>query len=343
MLSDSSENRDGPNSFGRRSLGRTGFAVSVLGLGTAPLSVSLYENPAAPDELAMATLRSALAQGVTLFDTAPAYGDGRSEQLLGQALADAPRAGHLLSTKVRRDSGRFTAAAARRSLERSLERMQTGYTDIFLIHDPGGLEDEALDATYPAMQEMREQGLVRLIGVGAMHLRPLDRFARDADCDVFLLAGHYTLLDHDGLELLNACQQRGIGVMLGAALNTGILATGARPGARYNYREAPPAILERVERIEVVCARHATPLLAAALQFPLTHPAVSCVVVGAQSPVEVAANIAAISRPIPPDLWAELQVEGLLLADAPLQEPDRTARRKLAGLPNRTPSTGFTA
>jgi D-threo-aldose 1-dehydrogenase len=127
--------------------------------------------------------------------------------------------------------------------------------------------------------------------------------------------------------LLNTCQQRGIGVMLGAALNTGILATGARPGARYNYREAPPAILERVERIEAVSARHATPLLAAALQFPLTHPAVSCVVVGAQSPVEVSANIAAISRPIPPDLWAELQVEGLLPADAPLQEPDRTARR----------------
>lgn len=301
-----------------RPLGRNGEVVSPLGLGTAPLSVPLYVGGTLSEEQAVETIRAALAQGVTLFDTAPAYGDGRSEQLLGQALADAPRAGHLLCTKVRRDSGHFTAAAAQRSLHQSLERMRTDHADIFLIHDPDGLEEEALDATYPAMQEMREEGLLRLIGVGAMRVAPLERFARDADCDVFLMAGHYTLLDHDGLELLNTCRRKGIRVMLGAALNTGILATGARPGARYNYHEAPPAIVERVGRIEAVCARHATPLLCAALQFPLTHPAVSCVVAGAQSPAEVAANVAAMSRPIPPALWAELKAEGLLPHGLPL-------------------------
>jgi D-threo-aldose 1-dehydrogenase len=292
----------------------------------------LYAGEVIPETQALETVRNALAQGVTLFDTAPAYGAGRSEQLLGQALADSPRDEYVLSTKVRREAGHYTAEAARRSLHQSLERLGTGYTDIFLIHDPDGLEDEALDAAYPEFQKLREEGLARLIGVGAMYsVAPLERFARDADCDVFLMAGHYTLLDQDGLELLNTCQRKGIGVMLGAALNTGILATGARPGARYNYREASPAILARVSRIEAVCARHATPLLNAALQFPLTHPAVSCVVVGAQSPAEVAANLAAVSQPAPPDLWAELQAEGLLPTNAPLPAKPGPATSPLSG------------
>jgi D-threo-aldose 1-dehydrogenase len=287
-------------------------------LGTAPLSAPLYAGGVISEPQAVETVQYSLAQGVTLFDTAPAYGDGGSEQRLGLALADAPRAGYVISTKVRREGGHYTAEAAERSLHLSLERLRTDYVDMYLIHDPDGLEEEALQLAYPALQRLREEGLVRLIGVGAMRVAPLERFARETDCDVFMLAGHYTLLDYDGLELLNLCRRKGIGVMLGAPLNTGILATGARPGARYNYREAPPAILERVAQIQTVCARHETPLLAAALQFPLTHPAVASVVVGAQSPAEVAANLAAISQPIPSALWAELQAEGLLPADAAL-------------------------
>ncbi len=304
-------------------LGRSGVPVSMMGLGTAPLSVALYENGMVPDAQALDTIHMALAQGVTLFDTAPSYGDGRSEMLLGEALADTPRAGHLLCTKARRDPGpwrasHFSAAGVRASLLDSLARMRADFADIALIHDPIGAEDSALAEALPALQQLRAEGRVRLIGVGTTCIEPLQRFIREADCDVFLLAGHYTLLDHDGLATLDQCAQRGIGVMMGAVLNTGILATGAHPGARYNYHEASPEILARVARIEAVCARQEVPLLAAALQFPLAHPAVSCIVVGAQSPAEVSANLAAISRPIPPAFWADLQAEGLLPAGLPV-------------------------
>jgi D-threo-aldose 1-dehydrogenase len=324
-----------PNPLAQRPLGRTGLSVSVLGLGTAPLSVPYYENRMVSDARAVDTIRGALAQGVTLFDTAPAYGEGRSERLLGEALAGTVRSDHLLCTKVRREgewrAGRFTREGVRRSLVESLERLQADHADIALIHDPDGIEQQALDSAYQALQEMRAEGLLKLIGVGTTRLDPLARFAQDADCDVFLMAGHYTLLDHDGLNLLDLCHQKGIAVMMGVVLNTGILATGARPGARYNYREAPSAIVERVRRIEAICARHATPLVSAALQFPLAHPAVSCLVVGAQSPAEVAANVAAVSRPIPPALWDDLQDEGLLPPGAPLPAAGGRTEARLSG------------
>jgi D-threo-aldose 1-dehydrogenase len=331
----------------RRPLGRTPLTVSVLAFGAAPLG-GLYREVSAGD--ARAAVQGALAAGVTYFDTAPLYGHGLSEHRLGDALREVPRDAFVLSTKVGRllrpsqgappPDGLFANAlpfdyvydysrdGVRRSLEDSLQRLGLARVDIALIHDVvprwHGADferrfRESMEGAYPALAELRAAGIVRAIGVGVKDSDVCLRYLDAGDFDCLMLAGQYTLLCHDALPaLLPRCARDGVGLVLAAPFNSGILATGAGPDARYFYQPAPPEILERTRRIEAVCRRHEVPLPAAALQFPLAHPAVTSVVPGARSRAEIDANVELVRRPIPPALWQELKAEALLPEAAPV-------------------------
>jgi D-threo-aldose 1-dehydrogenase len=329
-----------------RPLGRAGLDLTVLGLGGAPLG-NLFSAVGADE--AELTLRCAWEGGLRLFDTAPLYGRGLSERRMGAFLRDKPRDAFVLSTKVGRlltpagqavDGGAYedvlpfevrydySADGARRSLEDSLTRLRLDYVDIVYIHDIGadthGPEQprryrEALEGAYPALAGLRAQGVVRAIGLGVNDWRVCADFLRDADPDCFLLAGRYTLLEQEPLAggLLAECERRGVSLIVGGALNSGILASGPVPGATYDYKPAPPSILARVAALESAAHEHGIPLAAAALQFPLAHRAVASIMVGARRPGEVADNLALFSRPIPAAFWADLKARGLLAAEAP--------------------------
>jgi D-threo-aldose 1-dehydrogenase len=284
--------------------------------------------PNVSDEQAIATVRRALDRGITIFDTAPHYGNGLSERHFSAAFAGIDRDSYILATKVGKRIAPdgtlyfdYSRDGALRSIEESLQRLQAERIDIVHIHDPDDHEREALNEIFPALAELRSQGVIRAIGAGMNQWEMLSRFARQADFDCFLLAGRYTLLEQKALdEFLPLCLERNIGVFLGGVFNSGILATGARPGASYQYQAAPLEILERVGRIEAICARHGVPLQTAALQFPLAHPAVTSLVIGAKSPEEIDANLAAFDRAIPTALWEELRSEGLIAEQAPLPQ-----------------------
>jgi D-threo-aldose 1-dehydrogenase len=194
--------------------------------------------------------------------------------------------------------------------------------DFWTIRDHALLEQrfrQAMDGAYKALDELRRAGTIGAIGVGLNEADMSARFVRAGEFDCVLLAGRYTLLEQGALaDFLPLCTERSVSVVIGGPFNSGILATGARPGARYDYGEPPPEVLERVRRIEAVCARHAVPLPAAALQFPLGHPSVAAVIPGAMSRAEITGNLELFRRPIPAALWAELRQEGLLQAAAPL-------------------------
>lgn len=297
-------------------LGRTDLRITRLGLGSAPLG-NLYDE--LPDAQAQATIAAALAVGITMFDTAPLYGAGLSERRLGLALAGLPRDSYMLSTKVGRlvqPDGRVVFDWSRdgilRSIEASLERLGLDRVDIVLVHDPDDDERAAVDVAFPTLIELREQGLIGAVGAGMNQWQMLSRFVAQADLDCLLLAGRYTLLEQGALPLLEQCAARGVGVLLGGVFNSGILASGPQPGAKYNYADAPPAILARVAQITAICGEHNVALPHAALQFALSHPAVSALIVGAVTPAEVAANVAGLSAPIPAALWAELREAGLI-------------------------------
>jgi len=167
------------------------------------------------------------------------------------------------------------------------------------------------------------RGIIRGIGAGMNQWQMPLEFARNADFDCFLLAGRYTLLEQEpAAEFLPYCREHNIGVILGGVLNSGILAVGARQGATYNYASAPPSIMQRVAQMEAICARHNVDLRVAALQFPLAHPAVTTMVIGAQSADEVEANIAGVAAPIPADLWSDLQTAGLIAEGVPVPQED---------------------
>ena len=305
------------------SFGRTGLRVTRLGLGTAPLG-NLYET--LPETQAIATVERALAAGINYLDTAPLYGAGQSERRLGRALAGVPRDSFVLSTKVGRlvqPDGQvvfnWTADGIRRSLDESLTRLGLDRVDIVLMHDPDNHYREALDVAYPTLADLRSQGVIRAVGAGMNQWQMLADFARNADIDGFLLAGRYTLLEQTSLdEFLPLCQQKGIAIIIGGVYNSGILATGPVPGAKFQYTDAPASIMERVGRIQAVCERHGVPLRIAALRFPEAHPAVTTTLFGAVSPGEVDANLAAYATPIPAALWADLKAEGLLRPEAPV-------------------------
>jgi D-threo-aldose 1-dehydrogenase len=316
--------------------------VSQLGFGAVPLG-GLYRDVA--EDEAGSTVRRALELGINYFDTAPLYGFGKSEIRLGRELAHSRRDSFVVATKVGyslvpEDGGGdesvfhrfanvppmrpifdFTYDGIMRTFEGSLQRLNLSHVDVLNIHDPDDHWEEAIGTVYPALHRLRDEGVVRAIGVGMNQAQMLARFAREGDFDCLLLAGRYTLLDHTGLrELLPVCEGKHISVIIGGPYNSGILATGARPGATYNYVEASPAMLERVAAIEAVCGRHQVPLQAAALQFPMAHPAVAAVIPGARSVAEVEQNCGLFRLPIPGDFWQELRHLHLLPAEAPVPQ-----------------------
>ncbi|WP_170330441.1 aldo/keto reductase [Ruegeria arenilitoris] len=324
--------------------------LTRMGFGGAPLG-NLYRK--VPDADAQAALQAAFDAGIRFFDTAPQYGLGRSEHRFGEAIARFGRENIQLSTKIgrllldcephevtpeafvdvpqKRIVFDYTYDGVMRSYEESRERIGVANADILLVHDvcvfsQGSQEmsdakvRELFDGGgYKALTELRDAGEVAAIGAGVNEWQVCEKLLGLGDFDAFLLAGRYTLLEQEALDsFLPLCEERDVGIILGGPYNSGILATGAVPGAKYNYADAPEDILDRVRKIEAVCAAHDTPLIAAALQFVLGHPCVKTVIPGAVSATEVQSNVALLDRNIPAGLWSDLRSEGLIRPDAPL-------------------------
>lgn len=327
--------------------GRTGLIVTDMGFGAAPIGNFLKPIP---EEVSDAMVERAWAAGIRYFDTAPLYGHGLSELRLGHSLRWKPRDEFVVSSKVGRllraaprqsidfapwvNAGAFTLRfdysydGTMRSLEDTLQRMAIERIDIAFIHDcdvfTHGAEQQkiyfkqAMEGSYKALLKLREEGVVKAIGVGVNEWQVCHEALKQGDFDGFLLAGRYTLLEQDSLdEFLPLCEKRRAAVVIGGGLNSGILATGAVPGAKYNYSPAPQPILEKVRRIEAVCTQHKVPLSAAALQFLLAHPAIASHVPGTRTVEQMEQNIAWVSHPIPAAFWRELKQAGLLRKDAP--------------------------
>jgi D-threo-aldose 1-dehydrogenase len=309
--------------------------VTLLGLGTAPLAGLFAE---VPEEQALAVIERSWDAGIRFYDTAPLYGHGLAELRVGKALRDQPRNEFTLASKVGRllradappEPGQsfrgtppvnpvfdFSYDGVMRSVEESRERLGIERIDILHIHDPDDHYDAALVGAYRALDRLRTDGVIGAVGAGMNQAEMLTRFAREANFDCFLLAGRYTLLDQVALkELLPVCLEKGVAIIAGGVYNSGILAD-PKPGAHYNYQAAPPELIERARRIGAVCARHGVPIKAAAIQFPLGHPAVTCVVVGCRSVAQLDESIAMFELPIPSAMWQELKHEGLLAPETP--------------------------
>jgi len=318
----------------QRPLGHSGLTVTRMMFGAAPIA-GLYEPVSERD--ARATLEAAWAAGIRAFDTAPHYGAGLSEQRLGAFLAGQPRADYVLSTKVGRllapadgeeDTAGFAGAPLRRrvrdysrdgvlaSLEASLGRLGTDRVDIALIHDPDDHARQALDEAYPALAQLRSEGVIGAVGFGMNQAPLLEWFVARADLDCVLVAGRYSLLDtRAGQSLLPACLDRGVAVLVGGVFNGGILADPAA-NATFDYVPAAPEVLDRARRLQAACAEFGLALPAAAMQFVLRHPAVTTAVVGARSPAEVNQDAGYVRAEVPGELWARLAAEGLIPAEA---------------------------
>jgi D-threo-aldose 1-dehydrogenase len=341
-----SQNRIDPLAV--RKLGKSPLSVTQLGVGTAPLG-DLYQR--VPEADAVEMLASGYDLGLRLFDTAPLYGSGLAEHRTGGLLRQKPREELIVSTKVGRwyrpapggaNRGNWAGGlefnevldysydGAMRSFEQSLLRLGLSRVDVLLIHDVdvhthGSREacdrrfDQAMEGAYRALIELRQSGDVAAIGVGVSEADMCARFARAGDFDCMLLAGRYTLLEQGALdEFLPLCEEKNIGVLAGGTFNSGILASGPRAGSKYNYAEAPAHVRQRVTRLGEVCRAHGVPLAAAAIQFPLGHPQVSSIVIGAVSGAEIRQNFELMSHNVPAALWADLKGEGLVRADAPV-------------------------
>ncbi len=334
-----------------------GLGVTTMGLGGTGLG-NMYCAVDPAD--AIATVHAAYERGLRYFDTAPVYGFGLSETRLGEAVRSLPRREIVISSKVGYDlvpippselkptlwdkppafraDFDYSRDGVMRSLEGTLKRLGTDYVDMVSIHDPDEAIDigpgqdprarshfrEAMDGAYPALDALRSQGVIKAIGVGINQWQMLSDFVTAGRFDYFLLAGRYTLLEQEPLEtLLPVCAERGTKLVIGGPYNSGILAMGAKAGATFNTKPAPPEVLKRVRRIEATCARHGVALPAAALQFPLAHPLVVSVIPGARSVAELDGNLAYMRQPIPAALWTDLRAEGLIDGKAPV--PDGAA------------------
>lgn len=309
-----------------RPLGRTGLNVSTLGFGAAGIGNLGY---AGSDAAAARAVDVAWQAGIRHFDTAPHYGLGLSERRLGEALRAHPRDDYVLSTKVGRllrphpeptgsdlaaggfdvpdDLVRvwdFTADGVARSIEESLTRLGLDRIDIVYVHDPDDAVDEAISQAIPALIALRDQGVIRAVGVGMNQWQAPLRMVLETDLDVVMLAGRYTLLDRTGEQLLDECERRGVAVVAAAPFNSGIL---ARPwpaeGGNFNYAPASDRVLWQARRLAETCQEHETELPVAALQFPLRHPAVASVVSGMRSAEHVDAAVAGMRTPVPDGLW----------------------------------------
>ena len=316
-----------------------------LGLGAAPLG-NLYA--AVTDKDADATLDAVWAAGIRYFDTAPLYGLGLSETRLNRFLRGKNRKDYVLSTKVgrllqvcppeqrtgigkffdtpsRREVFDYTHDGIMRSLEASLERLGVDSVDVLLVHDidvfthgSEAIRDAhvktLMASGYKALHKLREQKVIKAIGAGVNEWQVCETLAKQGEFDLFVLAGRYTLLEQEASlnSFLPMCEERGIGILLGGPYNSGILATGAKPGAFYNYDPAPKQILDQVKKIETICKSHGVKLPEAALRFPLTHPSVVSVLPGAVNAKQVATNVKTLSAKIPKALWKDLKTQGLM-------------------------------
>ena len=325
------------------------LSFTELGFGSAPLG-NLY-RPMTEKE-ARATLDMAWTAGCRYYDTAPLYGLGLSETRLNGFLRAKPRESYIVSTKVgrllqlcppaektrpnvffetpsRREVFDYSRDGVMRSLEFSLERLGLDYIDVVYAHDvdvfthgSAAAADtrirEFMGGGYRALLELREQGVIKAFGAGVNEWEIAERLAREGDFDIFLLAGRYTLLEQEALtSFLPFAQEKNIGVVVGGPFNSGILATGPKPGAYYNYAPAPKEVLERVRNIEATCKAHGVKLAEAALRFPLSHPAILSVIPGGQKASEVRRNAEMLQTKIPGALWRDLKSKGLMRADAP--------------------------
>lgn len=323
-----------------RPLGRTPLRVTNMGLGCA--TIGGHRIPVTP-QTAKAVIRAAWAAGLRYFDTAPFYGFGQSERCVGDALRGEPRREWVLSTKAGRllrprttsvpDHQHpmqfdlmfdYTYDGIMRSFEDSLQRLGLAQIDILWAHDLGARQHGDAhprvmrtfrSSGYRALEELRRCGAVQAIGIGVNEREVLLEAMEWGAWDAFVLAGRYTLLEQQGLDdLFPKCLEAGISIVIGAAHNTGILA--GRDS--WNYRPAPAEIVNRVNAIRAVCECHNVPLIAAALQFPLAHPAVAAVLPGPATVEEIELDVRLLRHPIPPVLWADLRSAGLLHPDAPI-------------------------
>jgi D-threo-aldose 1-dehydrogenase len=334
------------NITGRNAIGHTALTATAMGFGSGPIG-NRYRRIS--DNDAQLLVDDAWDRGIRTFDTAPMYGHGLAERRLGQALYDRPRAEFVVSSKVGRrlrpaaagtfDTGLwvdvppqrivfdYSYEGAMRSVDDTLQRTLLDRIDVIFIHDPdafthGGdhaaVFEQAMTGAYHALLRLREEGVIGAIGVGTSDAQVCIQAADRGDFDCFLLAGRYTLLEQDPLDdLLPICQRRGISLFIGGVYNSGILATGARPGANYNYAPATPEILARTAELEAVCREYEVPLATVALQFVAAHPAVASILTSAPTVEQQARNIESAQTPIPPGLWAALRQQGLLRPDAP--------------------------
>ncbi|MGS2619363.1 aldo/keto reductase [Micromonospora sp. LZ34] len=315
-------------------LGRSRVRVTALGFGGAGIGNLLR---AVDDETACRAVDAAWQAGIRFFDTSPHYGLGLSERRLGAALSARPRDEFAVATKVGRllvptpetayrtdeaagfdvpaDHTRrwdFSADGVHRSLESSLARLRLDRVDVVLIHDPDEHWRQAVEEAYPALHDLRSQGVVGAIGVGMNQWQMLERFVTETDIDAVLLAGRYTLLDQSAAQsLLPRCLDRGVSVLAAGVFNSGVLAT-EEPGRTYDYRPIPDALYVRAIRIAEVCNSYGVPLPQAAMRFTAGHPAVASLVVGAQTAEHVTLNVELAGAPVPDALWRDLAAEGLV-------------------------------
>ena len=316
--------------------------LTRFGLGCAPLA-GLYEP--ASDAEAAAVLQAAWDAGLRYFDTAPYYGYTQSEHRVGRFLRDKPRESFVISTKVGRlmqadadvpamESGwanplpfrpRFDYShdGVMRSFEHSLQRLGLARVDVLLVHDIGRCTHGDAHAThwqaltrgggFRALETLRREGRIAAFGLGVNEAAVVQDSLQEVPLDCVLLAGRYTLLEQGALPLLDECARRGTAVVVGGPFNSGLLAG----NGRFDYTDAPAPLLARAEALRSTCAEFGVPLQAAALQFPLAHPAVACCVAGMRGPEQVAQNVAWFEQPIPAGLWAALRARGLVAEAAP--------------------------
>ena len=331
----------------KNKFGRVDLEVTAFGFGTAPVGNIFHKID---EETSAGMFQASWEAGVRYFDTAPMYGHGLSELRTGQSLRWKNRDDLILSSKVGRrlvpakrstiDFAPWNNAApfnmefdytydgTMRAFEDSLQRLALERMDICFIHDidvfTRGSEQpevfkQAMDGSWRALEKLRDEGVVKAIGVGVNEWQVCQAALEARDFDCFLLAGRYTLLEQESQDtFLPMCEERGAAVVVGGGFNSGILATGAKEGAKYNYAPAPADILDRVTKIEAVCADHNVPLPAAALQFVVAHPAIPSFIAGTRTVAQLQQNLDWFSHPIPTEFWAELKHKGLLRDDAPV-------------------------
>lgn len=315
------------------------LARRTLPLGFGASGVVMPFRDEATAEAAFTTAWDA---GIRWFDAAPMYGDGLGETLLGRFLADKPRDEYVLSTKVGRLVRPQQAAAAdldhswitaftgddvRRSLDESLARLGLDRVDVVLVHDPDGRERTVLDETWPAVDDLRRQGVVTAAGIGSTLAEETTRLVERTDADLVLAAGRYTLVDPGAAwNLLPACRARGVRVLAAEALHGGLVRTARHP--HFNYRPVPGLVRAHVTALGEACAAHGADLESAALAFPLAHPDVDLLLTGPQDAAQLDANIAWLTHDVPAALWDDLRQRGLL--DPGLPTPDGHAGGRTA-------------